>query len=40
MSVTGVINTPDQRLRVFVSSTMGELADEAYERAAAADQEG
>jgi predicted ATPase len=25
---TGVINTPDQRLRVFVSSTLGELADE------------
>jgi Domain of unknown function (DUF4062) len=23
-----VIRTPDQRLRVFVSSTMGELADE------------
>src|ERR1700761_1479520 len=28
MSETGVINTPDQRLRVFVSSTLGELADE------------
>jgi hypothetical protein len=29
-----VIRTPDQRLRVFVSSTLGELADE---RAAAGD---
>jgi predicted ATPase len=28
VSETGVINTPDQRLRVFVSSTLGELADE------------
>ena len=28
MSETGVINTPDQRLRVFVSSTLGELAPE------------
>ncbi|HEY2281582.1 MAG TPA: DUF4062 domain-containing protein [Streptosporangiaceae bacterium] len=28
MSETGVINTPDQRLRVFVSSTLGELAAE------------
>ncbi len=28
MSQTGVINTPDQRLRVFVSSTLGELAAE------------
>jgi predicted ATPase len=28
MSETGVINTPDQRLRVFVSSTMEELAAE------------
>jgi hypothetical protein len=28
MSETGVINTPDQRLRVFVSSTLEELADE------------
>ena len=27
-SVTGVIRTPDQRLRVFVSSTLQELADE------------
>ena len=25
MSETGVINTPDQRLRVFVSSTLQEL---------------
>jgi len=24
----GVIRTPDQRLRVFVSSTLGELAEE------------
>jgi len=28
VSETGVINTPDQRLRVFVSSTLGELAPE------------
>src|SRR6201986_2054880 len=28
MSETGVINTPDQRLRVFVSSTLEELAAE------------
>src|ERR1700760_1455968 len=28
VSETGVINTPDQRLRVFVSSTLGELAGE------------
>jgi predicted ATPase len=28
VSETGVINTPDQRLRVFVSSTLGELAAE------------
>jgi predicted ATPase len=28
VSQTGVINTPDQRLRVFVSSTLGELAAE------------
>ena len=28
MSETGVINTPDQRLRVFVSSTLDELAAE------------
>src|SRR5215470_8423577 len=28
MSETSVINTPDQRLRVFVSSTLGELAAE------------
>ena len=28
MSETGVINTPDQRLRVFVSSTLQELAAE------------
>ena len=28
MSEPGVINTPDQRLRVFVSSTLGELAAE------------
>src|ERR1700729_2731959 len=28
MSETGVINTPDQRLRVFVSSTLHELAAE------------
>src|SRR5580693_8656444 len=28
MSETGVIHTPDQRLRVFVSSTLGELAAE------------
>ena len=28
MSVTGVINTPDQRLRVFVSSTLEELVAE------------
>jgi hypothetical protein len=28
MSEAGVINTPDQRLRVFVSSTMEELAAE------------
>jgi predicted ATPase len=28
MSEAGVINTPDQRLRVFVSSTLGELAAE------------
>jgi hypothetical protein len=26
MRETGVINTPDQRLRVFVSSTLEELA--------------
>src|SRR5215468_6797435 len=28
MSERGVINTPDQRVRVFVSSTLEELADE------------
>jgi hypothetical protein len=28
MSETGIINTPDQRLRVFVSSTLQELAAE------------
>ena len=28
MSETGIINTPDQRLRVFVSSTLEELAAE------------
>jgi len=28
MSETGVIHTPDQRLRVFVSSTLAELAAE------------
>src|SRR6202161_4079433 len=28
MGVTGVVRTPDQRLRVFVSSTLGELAAE------------
>jgi len=28
VSVTGVINTPDQRLRVFVSSTLEELVAE------------
>jgi hypothetical protein len=28
MGETGVINTPDQRLRVFVSSTLEELAAE------------
>jgi len=32
---TGVIRTPDQRLRVFVSSTLGELADERRAAAAA-----
>ena len=30
MSETGVINTPDQRLRVFVSSTLQELAAERH----------
>ncbi|MCU0261662.1 MAG: DUF4062 domain-containing protein, partial [Ilumatobacteraceae bacterium] len=28
MAVTGAIRTPDQRLRVFISSTLGELAEE------------
>jgi hypothetical protein len=28
MAETGVIRTPDQRVRVFVSSTLGELARE------------
>jgi len=28
MAETGVILTPDQRVRVFISSTLGELAEE------------
>ena len=28
MDKTGVIRTPDQRVRVFISSTLTELADE------------
>ena len=28
MGVTGLVRTPDQRVRVFVSSTLQELAEE------------